>query len=118
MNEAQEPSMREEIIAQRQGNSFELIGSKGKVGEITFLMVDTNTWMIDHTYVDPDYRGQKLAKRLLDLVVNEARAKGRKIIPSCSYALAEFRRHENEYKDVWVKGGGYADRYGSDGVTP
>lgn len=97
---------QQEIAAHRTGNGYELAGPKGRIGEITYLMVDADTWVIDHTYVDPDYRGKQLAKRLLDLLVDEARSKGKKLIPSCSYAMAEFRRHEEQYKDVWARGSG------------
>jgi predicted GNAT family acetyltransferase len=107
MNESQERNPEpEEIEARRTGDGYELVGRQsGKVGEITFQTVDEDTWMIDHTYVDPRYRGKQFAKQLLNLVVDEARAKGKKLIPSCSYALAEFRRHEEEYKDVWDREG-------------
>ncbi|MFC4775775.1 GNAT family N-acetyltransferase [Paenibacillus sp. GCM10023252] len=113
-----EPEVKEEIIAQKQGNSYELIGIGGKIGEITYQMVDVDTWIIDHTFVDPRYRGRNLARQLLDFVVDEAREKGRKIIPSCSYVLAEFKRNPDRYGDVWLRDSGaeYADPYSSKGV--
>jgi uncharacterized protein len=90
----------EEITAEKQGNGYILKNAAGPVGEITYRMVDADTWVLDHTYVDPGYRGGSLAKRLLNLVVDEAREKGRKIIPACSYAHVQFNRHA-EYADVW-----------------
>jgi predicted GNAT family acetyltransferase len=93
----------EEIVLQKQGNAYILSTLSGKVGEITYRLVDTGTWVIDHTYVDPRYRGRQLGKQLLDLVVREARDNGRKIIPSCSFALEEFKKSAT-YADVWEKG--------------
>ncbi|WP_063795486.1 GNAT family N-acetyltransferase [Paenibacillus sp. Soil750] len=90
----------EEIVLQKQGNAFILSTLSGTVGEITYRLVDTDTWVIDHTYVDPRYRGRQLGKQLLDVVVHEARDKGRKIIPSCSFALEEFKKNVT-YADVW-----------------
>jgi predicted GNAT family acetyltransferase len=90
----------EEIVLQKQGNAFILSTLSGTVGEITYKLVDTDTWVIDHTYVDPRYRGRQLGKQLLDTVVYEARDKGRKIIPSCSFALEEFKKNP-AYADVW-----------------
>jgi predicted GNAT family acetyltransferase len=90
----------EEIVLQKQGNAFILSTVSGTVGEITYKLVDTDTWVIDHTYVDPRYRGRQLGKQLLDMVVHEARDKGRKIIPSCSFALEEFKKNST-YADVW-----------------
>ncbi|WP_338045977.1 GNAT family N-acetyltransferase [Paenibacillus sacheonensis] len=92
----------EDIIAQRQGNGYILKGVGGQIGEITYRLVDVDTWILDHTYVDPQYRGGNLAKQLLNLVVDDAREKGRKIIPACAYALAQFKRNP-EYADVWEK---------------
>lgn len=90
----------EEIVLQKQGNAFILSTLSGTVGEITYRLVDTDTWVIEHTYVDPRYRGRQLGKQLLDMVVHEARDKGRKIIPSCSFALEEFKKNAI-YADVW-----------------
>ncbi|OCT15033.1 hypothetical protein A8709_13010 [Paenibacillus pectinilyticus] len=90
----------EEIVLQKQGNGFILSTLSGTVGEITYKLVAADTWVIDHTYVDPRYRGRQLGKQLLDMVVGEARDKGRKIIPSCSFALEEFKKNA-AYADVW-----------------
>ncbi|OMF23859.1 hypothetical protein BK133_23505 [Paenibacillus sp. FSL H8-0548] len=109
-------AVEEEILAKKQGNSYILTTTKGTIGEITYAMVDVDTWVIDHTFVDGAYRGQNLAKQLLDFVVEEAREKGRKIIPSCSYALAQFKRYP-AYEDVWEKSGTeYSDQYSSGGA--
>jgi len=108
--------VEEEILAQKQGNSYILTTAKGTIGKITYTMVDVDTWIIDHTYVDGDYRGQHLGRQLLDFVVEEAREKGRRIIPSCSYALAEFKRNP-AYADVWDKTNTeYSDAYSSSGA--
>ncbi|NIK78240.1 hypothetical protein FHS15_003378 [Paenibacillus castaneae] len=103
--------VEEEILAQKQGNSFILTTAQGTIGEITYSLVDVNTWVIDHTFIAPQYRGGSLGRQLLDFVVEEARGKGRKIIPACSYALAQFKRYP-EYADVWEKSNTeYADPY-------
>ncbi|OAS19706.1 GNAT family N-acetyltransferase [Paenibacillus oryzisoli] len=93
----------EEIVLQKQGNAYILSTLSGTVGEITYRLVEAGTWVIDHTYVDPRYRGRQLGKQLLDMVVQEARDKGRKIIPSCSFALEEFKK-DSTYADVWERG--------------
>ncbi|WP_159886103.1 GNAT family N-acetyltransferase [Paenibacillus puerhi] len=109
----------ERLTADKQGNSYVLQGINGKVGEVTYRLVDADTWVIDHTQVDPAYQGRGLGRQLLDLVVDEAREKGRKIIPSCSYALSVFQEHP-EYADVWEKersGAEYSDPYSSGSAT-
>ncbi|MCQ6562374.1 GNAT family N-acetyltransferase [Paenibacillus mendelii] len=108
----------EEIVAQKQGNSYVLIGTGGMpIGEITYKLVDVDTWLIDHTHVDSQYRGRDLGRQLLDMVVHDAREQGRTIIPSCSYVLAQFKRH-SEYEDVWEKRDtGYGDPYSTNSIT-
>ena len=43
-------------------------------------------WVIPHTEVDPAYRGQDIARRLIEEIIAAARREGRKIVPVCSYA--------------------------------
>lgn len=106
--------MQEDIVIEKQGNSYVVRGVGGPVGEITYRMSDVDTWVIDHTYLDPEYRGRGLAKQLLDFVVEEARERNRRIIPSCSYVLAEFKR-DPRYADVWKKADmESSDLYGTD----
>ncbi|MNH99807.1 Acetyltransferase (GNAT) family protein [compost metagenome] len=104
MSESMEPTNRvkEEIVAHKRGNSFVLSGTAGTIGEITYQLVDVDTWLVDHTYVNPAHRGHGFARLLLDLVVEEARENGRKIVPSCTYALEQFQQNA-EYADVWEK---------------
>lgn len=56
-------------------------------------------WVISHTGVRPEFGGQGIAGRLLDKVIDEARARGVIIIPLCSYAEKKMAGKE-EYKDV------------------
>jgi predicted GNAT family acetyltransferase len=85
----------------KEGNGFVIRGEHGLIGEITYsVRPGTDTWMLDHTYVTPEYRGGDIAKRMLDRVAEEARQEGKKIIPLCSYARIQFERNP-EYSDVW-----------------
>lgn len=60
-------------------------------------------WSINHTYVNPDYRGRDIAANLVDGIVTEARKAGVKILPVCSYAVKQFERKE-EYQDMRYTG--------------
>ena len=53
----------------------------------------------DHTWVDNSLRGQGIARQLLDTLVDFAREKKLKIVPTCSYVDVMFRR-EKSYADV------------------
>ena len=57
------------------------------------------TIRIDHTLVHPSQRGKGLAHWLVEAAVAYARAEGVSIVPICSFAVADFKRHP-EYADV------------------
>lgn len=84
----------------KEGNAFVIHGKEGQIGEITYAPIDENTWVINHTYVSPPYRGRDIAQRMLRRVAEEARLESKKIVPICSYAAAQFKRNL-EYDDVW-----------------
>jgi len=56
-------------------------------------------YVLTHVEADPALRGTGAAARLMQAIVDHARAKNLKLIPRCSYAVAWFRRHP-EARDV------------------
>ncbi|HGD7255795.1 MULTISPECIES: GNAT family N-acetyltransferase [Enterococcus] len=70
-----------------------------EIGEMTWSDAGPDIMIIDHTFVDPAYRGQKLAEKLVYTGVELARREGKKIIPLCPYAKKEFEK-KPEYHDV------------------
>lgn len=84
-------------------NRFVLLNDEAKeIGEMTWSDAGPDIMIIDHTFVEPEYRGQKLAEKLVLNGVELARRKGKKIIPLCPYAKKEFER-KPEYQDVLRK---------------
>lgn len=57
--------------------------------------------VIPHVEAPPALRGTGAAGRLMEGIVELARAGGFKITPTCSYAFAWFRRHK-QAQDVLV----------------
>lgn len=53
----------------------------------------------EHTLVPPELGGRGIAARLVERLVEDARADGVRIAPLCSYVAAAFRRHP-EWADV------------------
>jgi len=74
-------------------------GAGGAEAEMTFSTVSDHLFIIDHTEVPDAFRGQGAGLRLVTRAVEDARAAGKKIIPLCSFAAAQFRRHP-EWADV------------------
>ena len=64
------------------------------IAEVTFLVND-DTLVINHTFVNPDYRGQQLGQQLIKKVVEKAETEGKKIVPLCSFAVREFEKNES-----------------------
>ena len=88
----------EEVKIEFKGNKSVALLGNNEIGVCEFKDSDEG-WVIFHTEVNPNYKGQGIAKRLLDAIVNEARNKKIKIIPECSYAKKVMNRN-NDYKDV------------------
>ena len=79
--------------------SIYLDGSE--IGKITWFEKGENL-VVEHTFVDPKFRGNNYAKILVDEVVNYARVNGKKIIPVCPYVDKVLTR-EAKYNDVLNK---------------
>lgn len=65
--------------------------------------ISGNDLTVYHTEVSPEYEGQGLAKKLLSAMVDYARTNQLKVIALCPYVLSQFKRHAEEYRDVWKK---------------
>ena len=72
---------------------------QGAVAEMTFSKVGERMIIIDHTEVPDAFRGQGVGLRLVTRAVEDMRSAGKKIIPLCPFAAAQFRRH-SEWADV------------------
>jgi uncharacterized protein len=67
--------------------------------EMTFSKLGEDALIIDHTGVPDALRGLGVGVRLVSRAVADARASGRKLLPLCPFAAAQFRRHP-EWADV------------------
>ncbi|WP_342436172.1 GNAT family N-acetyltransferase [Paenibacillus sp. FSL L8-0436] len=88
-----------ELIEQGEGR-FYIAGDGKDLAEITYRLEEAaGILVIDHTYVSEDLRGQGAGEKLVRAVVDKAREEDLKIVPVCSYAAHQFKKHE-EYSDV------------------
>ncbi|MEO6869599.1 MAG: GNAT family N-acetyltransferase [Ginsengibacter sp.] len=71
-----------------------------RAGKMVFG-ISGNDLTVYHTEVLPKYEGKGLAKKLFSAMVKYAREKKLKVIPLCTYVLAQFEKHPEEYKDLW-----------------
>ncbi|HKK39875.1 MAG TPA: GNAT family N-acetyltransferase [Cryomorphaceae bacterium] len=66
-----------------------------RVAEMTFSVASKELIIIDHTYVNENYRDQELGRLLLDVLVQKAREDDFKIMPLCPYAATQFQKDES-----------------------
>ncbi|KAF1295741.1 GNAT family acetyltransferase [Enterococcus sp. JM4C] len=84
-------------------NRFVLLNDASReIGEMTWSNAGEKIMIIDHTFVEPAYRGQKLAEKLVKAGVEKARRDDKKVVPLCPFAKKEFDQ-KPEYADVLRK---------------
>lgn len=73
--------------------------STNPIAEITFVPTDDDKLIVNHTYVSNSLRGQGIAMKLVETVIEYARAENKKIVPVCSYVV-NVMSNKDEYKDI------------------
>lgn len=75
-------------------------GEGRPMAELTFSKTGKTMIIIDHTDVPEAYKGEGIGLILLTKAIEDMRSVGKKIIPLCPFANAQFHRHP-EWQDVW-----------------
>jgi hypothetical protein len=71
-----------------------------RLGEMEIGIAGGNL-VVYHTEVSDKLKGQGAGGKLLDAMVAHARQHQLKVVPLCPYVLAQFKRHTEQYADVW-----------------
>jgi predicted GNAT family acetyltransferase len=82
--------------------AFYIMNGPEQLGEMV-VSISGKMLTVYHTEVVAEAEGKGLAKNLLYAMIDHARKNGMKVIPLCPYVHAQFKRHPNEYADVWNK---------------
>lgn len=77
--------------------AFALINNE-EIGESTFSPSD-KLWIIDHTDVNRDFKGQNIGEKLINAIVSQARGLNIKILALCPFAK-HLMTKDDSYKDV------------------
>lgn len=90
-----------EVTIKVRDNKGFAIANEGdkKAGMMTYSIAGENHIIIDHTEVDPEFKGKSVGKKLLYKIVEMAREKNIKITPLCPFANAMFKKL-TDIKDV------------------
>jgi predicted GNAT family acetyltransferase len=70
--------------------------------ELTFLRLDGDRVLADHTLTPVAMRGRGIAGALVERLVADARREGFKVVPQCPFVVAQFDRHA-DWSDVRSK---------------
>ncbi len=90
-------------IKERDNKGFSMAREDDKrAGMMTYSIAGDDHIIIDHTEVDPAFKGRGVGKQLLYKIVDMAREKNIKITPICPFANAMFKKLE-DIQDVLKK---------------
>lgn len=84
----------------KKHGAFCVVQGDEQLGEMEVGISGTNL-TVYHTEVAASAEGKGYAKKLLDETVDYARKNNLKVIALCSYVQGQFKRHPEEYADVW-----------------
>ena len=84
-----------------ENKRFALYDDGKEIGEITWQEAPDDVLVVDHTFVDSAYRGQKLAQKLLNAVVEKRAAK---IEKSCQFvhSLSKSSKKNQNMMMYWL----------------
>jgi predicted GNAT family acetyltransferase len=80
--------------------SFILEEGTETVAEMDLGIAGTNL-TVYHTEVADKLKGKGVAAKLLSKMVEYAREHKLKVIPLCAYVQVQFKRHPEQYEDIW-----------------
>ena len=73
------------IKFEKEINKAVAYDSNTKIGECAFIE-EGNYWNIFHTEVSDLYKGQGIAKRLVEEIIKNAKKYNKELVADCSYA--------------------------------
>ena len=90
------------VLNVKNHGAFYVMNGNEQLGEMEVSISGSNL-TVYHTEVSEKAEGKGYAKKLLNAMVDHARKNGLKVIALCPFVHAQFKRHPEEYADVWNK---------------
>ena len=85
------------------GKGSFFIEENGKQVAEMVVSISENNLAVYHTEVSESLKGKGVSTLLLETMVKYVRDNNLKVIPLCPYVNVQFRRHPDQYKDIWNK---------------
>lgn len=80
--------------------AFVIEESGERIAEMA-IGISGNNMTVFHTEVSDKLKGQGVASKLLEKMVDYARDHKLQVIALCPYVSAQFKRHPEQFADVW-----------------
>ncbi|QBQ40927.1 GNAT family N-acetyltransferase [Sphingobacterium psychroaquaticum] len=90
-----------EITHIKEKKKWLALNDEVQIGELNYN-INGDILVIDHTEVEPHYRGNSIAADLVQAAVDHAKKEHLKIDPKCSFAVTFFERFP-EYSNLLTK---------------
>lgn len=74
-----------EVTHNEEQNTFEVL-IDGRLSKLDYMR-DGNNFAITHVGVDPEFRGQGLAGKIMEASLEYARQNSLRVVPMCAYAV-------------------------------
>jgi predicted GNAT family acetyltransferase len=94
---------RTAVVLQDNGFGETLLFSDDDVAGKMEISVEKDLLTVYHTEVGDAYSGKGYGKILLQAMVDYARTNKLKVRPLCPFVHTQFKRHEADYQDIWLK---------------
>jgi predicted GNAT family acetyltransferase len=85
------------VMHNQAENKFE-VSIDGHLCKLDYMQ-DANNFVIEHVGVDPAFRGQGVAGKIMETALEYARQNSLRVIPMCSYA-AHYIRKNPQYLEL------------------
>ena len=94
-----------DLQIQHQPNQKEFVAEiNGKKAVLQYeILADGKILDYYHTFVPPEFRGQKIGEKIVKFALDYAREKHLQVIPSCPFVEVFIDRHP-EYKSLVANG--------------
>jgi uncharacterized protein len=87
-------------LDEHEKGAFFIQDGNERVAEMVVAIKDGNL-IVYHTEVSEKLKGQGVAAKLLAEMVAYARNHNLKVVALCAYVNAQFKRHPDQYADIW-----------------
>lgn len=89
-------------ITEQGTGAFKLYEAEWEAGEMVIGIV-ARELTVYHTQVAPEAEGKGYARQLFNTMVSYVRDHQLYVLPFCPYVLNQFKRHPDQYADIWKK---------------